>query len=276
MDVSVIFCCHSDYNGLRLWEGHAMPSPVAGRSVSGVLAEFRDKPELSSLAAELLWQAVAALRSAIHRAADTDLADLIAADSPTGGEAAASAIPGGEGGTAGQTLADATVRFQVEHIRHTIEQSDGNMSRAADRLGLNRSNLYRRCGNWGWFCRSPAVGRGAISAAETNDLCYWPIRRVGRGAPCEAWSRAPPQNVMITANGGVSLLDPPYHSCTTQTRNGDGRLQWMPIDIELDVLAIHEPKALLAQLVERLTLNQKVEGSSPSGGTTKAFHSNEL
>ena len=137
-----------------------MPSPVAGRSVSGVLAEFRDKPELSSLAAELLWQAVAALRSAIHRAADTDLADLIAADSPTGGEAAASAIPGGEGGTAGQTLADATVRFQVEHIRHTIEQSDGNMSRAADRLGLNRSNLYRKMRQLGMVLPESGGGEG--------------------------------------------------------------------------------------------------------------------
>jgi len=41
-------------------------------------------------------------------------------------------------------LTDATARFQVEYIRHAIEQSDGNMSRAADRLGLHRSNLYRK------------------------------------------------------------------------------------------------------------------------------------
>ena len=43
-----------------------------------------------------------------------------------------------------QSLADATTQFQVEYIRRTIEQSRGNMSRAADRLGLHRSNLYRK------------------------------------------------------------------------------------------------------------------------------------
>jgi Nif-specific regulatory protein len=43
-----------------------------------------------------------------------------------------------------QTLADATTRFQTEYIRRLIAQSEGNMSRAAERLGLHRSNLYRK------------------------------------------------------------------------------------------------------------------------------------
>ena len=43
-----------------------------------------------------------------------------------------------------RSLADATARFQTDYIRRTIEQSAGNMSRAADRLGLHRSNLYRK------------------------------------------------------------------------------------------------------------------------------------
>jgi Nif-specific regulatory protein len=43
-----------------------------------------------------------------------------------------------------QPLADATTQFQIEYIRRVIEQSAGNMSRAADRLGLHRSNLYRK------------------------------------------------------------------------------------------------------------------------------------
>ena len=43
-----------------------------------------------------------------------------------------------------QTLADATVRFQVEYIQRAIEQCGGNMSQAAARLGLHRSNLYRK------------------------------------------------------------------------------------------------------------------------------------
>ena len=45
----------------------------------------------------------------------------------------------------------------------------------------------------------------------------------------------------------------------------------MPIGIELGASPGGESGALLAQLVERLTLNQKVEGSSPSGGTPQAL-----
>ncbi|OHB73135.1 MAG: hypothetical protein A2V70_18515 [Planctomycetes bacterium RBG_13_63_9] len=42
------------------------------------------------------------------------------------------------------SLSEATARFQVEHIRRAIDQSGGNMSRAANALGLHRSNLYRK------------------------------------------------------------------------------------------------------------------------------------
>ena len=41
-------------------------------------------------------------------------------------------------------LADATSQFQMEYINCQIEQSGGNMSLAAARLGLHRSNLYRK------------------------------------------------------------------------------------------------------------------------------------
>ena len=44
----------------------------------------------------------------------------------------------------GQPLVDATNRFQIEYIHRQIEQSGGNMSLAATRLGLHRSNLYRK------------------------------------------------------------------------------------------------------------------------------------
>ncbi|MGA2259500.1 MAG: sigma 54-interacting transcriptional regulator, partial [Thermoguttaceae bacterium] len=44
----------------------------------------------------------------------------------------------------GRNLSDATARFQIEYIRRTVEQLGGNMSRAAERLGLHRSNLYRK------------------------------------------------------------------------------------------------------------------------------------
>jgi Nif-specific regulatory protein len=42
------------------------------------------------------------------------------------------------------SLADATRDFQQHYIRKTIEASRGNMSNAAKRLGLHRSNLYRK------------------------------------------------------------------------------------------------------------------------------------
>ena len=43
-----------------------------------------------------------------------------------------------------EPLADATRNFQVEYIRRMITRSGGNMSLAAERLGLHRSNLYRK------------------------------------------------------------------------------------------------------------------------------------
>ena len=43
-----------------------------------------------------------------------------------------------------QSLADATTRFQVEYVRRQIEQSGGSVGLAATRLGLHRSNLYRK------------------------------------------------------------------------------------------------------------------------------------
>ncbi len=42
------------------------------------------------------------------------------------------------------TLADATREFQVEFIHKTIESTRGNMTLAAEKMGLQRSNLYRK------------------------------------------------------------------------------------------------------------------------------------
>lgn len=41
-------------------------------------------------------------------------------------------------------LADATRRFQIEYIKRQIGNSRSNMTLAAERLGLHRSNLYRK------------------------------------------------------------------------------------------------------------------------------------
>jgi len=45
---------------------------------------------------------------------------------------------------AGLTLNEATEQFQSDYIRRAITDADGNMSKAAKRLGLHRSNLYRK------------------------------------------------------------------------------------------------------------------------------------
>ena len=41
-------------------------------------------------------------------------------------------------------LPEATKRFQVEYIKKHLERARGSMSEAAERLGLHRSNLYRK------------------------------------------------------------------------------------------------------------------------------------
>jgi Nif-specific regulatory protein len=41
-------------------------------------------------------------------------------------------------------LARATDQFQIEYIKKNIERARGNMSEAAKRMGLHRSNLYRK------------------------------------------------------------------------------------------------------------------------------------
>ncbi len=41
-------------------------------------------------------------------------------------------------------LSEATTKFQTSYIRKAIDLAGGNMSRAAEQLGLHRSNLYRK------------------------------------------------------------------------------------------------------------------------------------
>ncbi len=42
------------------------------------------------------------------------------------------------------TLNEATTEFQIEYVRRTIERCGGNMTDAAEILGMHRSNLYRK------------------------------------------------------------------------------------------------------------------------------------
>ncbi len=48
-----------------------------------------------------------------------------------------------------ESLAEATRRFQCEHVRRAIAAERGNLTRAAGRLGLTRANLYRKLAGLG-------------------------------------------------------------------------------------------------------------------------------
>jgi DNA-binding NtrC family response regulator len=43
-----------------------------------------------------------------------------------------------------QTLADATAGFQIRYIEQQIKAAQRNITQAAERMGLQRSNLYRK------------------------------------------------------------------------------------------------------------------------------------
>jgi DNA-binding NtrC family response regulator len=82
------------------------------------------------------------LRNTIERVSYLCSEDVIRAeDLMLGGPIAGS--PGSRAELVG-TLSDATKQFQMEHINHAIDACRGNMTDAAARLGLHRSNLYRK------------------------------------------------------------------------------------------------------------------------------------
>ncbi|MDC0934726.1 sigma-54-dependent Fis family transcriptional regulator [Pirellulales bacterium] len=56
----------------------------------------------------------------------------------------AGSIDAGERISTDATLGDATRQFQQQYIQQVIDLAKGNMSNAAKRLGLHRSNLYRK------------------------------------------------------------------------------------------------------------------------------------
>ncbi len=107
----------------------------------------RRTPSLSAAAQQQLlnhrWPGnVRELRNLMERLAylssgdRIEIEDLAFIDTAGGGESAALDL--------GTTLSDATRKFQQEYIRQMIDNTKGNMSQAAKRLGLHRSNLYRK------------------------------------------------------------------------------------------------------------------------------------
>ena len=141
----------------------------------------RKPPELTAAArkrlAEHPWPGnVRELRNLMERLAYLAVGDRIEAEdlafilSPRGPAALIDDL--------GQTLSDATARFQIEYIRRTIEQLGGNMSRAAERLGLHRSNLYRKMRQLGMDVPD-AAGRGRRTGFQPVDVTVkFPTRRI--------------------------------------------------------------------------------------------------
>ena len=118
------------------------------------LADFsrkarRKMPRLTASAKRRLlghtWPGnVRELRNLMERLAYLSESDKVDAD-----EVASILTPGGEAPPAiavDASLTEATNQFQVDYIQAAIKQSGGNMSDAAARLGLHRSNLYRKMG----------------------------------------------------------------------------------------------------------------------------------
>jgi Nif-specific regulatory protein len=116
------------------------------------LADFslkarRKMPRLTAAAKRRLvghtWPGnVRELRNLMERLAYLSESDMVDAD-----EVAFILSPGGEAPVTiavNEGLTEATNQFQVDYIQAAIKQSSGNMSDTAERLGLHRSNLYRK------------------------------------------------------------------------------------------------------------------------------------
>jgi Nif-specific regulatory protein len=120
----------------------------AGRAVPQFTPEARERLEAHP------WPGnVRELRNLMERLAYLSTGDRIEA-----GELAFILAPRGESPAGSRfegTLSDATTQFQTEHIRREIERSSGNMTMAASRLGLHRSNLYRKMRQLGMGTSEP-------------------------------------------------------------------------------------------------------------------------
>jgi transcriptional regulator with GAF, ATPase, and Fis domain len=109
----------------------------------------RPTPEFTSAARRRLlehpWPGnVRELRNLMERLAYLATSDRIDADELAFILAPQSQREGADPIPADLPLADATAEFQMRYIRQVVNEVEGNVSQAADRLGLHRSNLYRK------------------------------------------------------------------------------------------------------------------------------------
>lgn len=107
----------------------------------------RAVPKISPAAARRLrehaWPGnVRELRNLMERIAFLSTNDPIGVEDVSLG--AATRPAGGETMELGLPLSEATDEFQIDYIRRNVEAAGGNVSQAASRMGLHRSNLYRK------------------------------------------------------------------------------------------------------------------------------------
>ena len=65
-------------------------------------------------------------------------------------------------------LRDAREQFEKQYFLHHIRREEGNMSRVADRVGLERTHLYRKLKQLGIRPSRQGRGRRRLSVASAS------------------------------------------------------------------------------------------------------------
>lgn len=126
---------------------------LAEHFMATLAGEYGRRPKRFSTAAltrlrDYRWPGnVRELRNVVERLLIMVGADTVEAGDiglPVDGESAAVGLPEPVTPGAGRTLAEARERFERDYILGVIAAHDGNMSRAAEALGVERSNLYKK------------------------------------------------------------------------------------------------------------------------------------
>ncbi|MFB3852516.1 MAG: sigma-54-dependent transcriptional regulator [Vicinamibacterales bacterium] len=118
--------------------------------MQGFAREYGRRAKRLSIDATLAMQRypwpgnVRELRNVVERLMIMVPGDTITADSMAFLEGAVPGVTASPICQERATLQDARARFEREYILRTLSANDGNMSRTADVLGVERSNLYRK------------------------------------------------------------------------------------------------------------------------------------
>jgi hypothetical protein len=79
-------------------------------------------------------------------------------------------------------LTEATRRFQVAYIKKHIARTRGNITDAAENLGLHRANLYRKMRQLGMTASVTKTGKPRRKAAKKKAVTRKPSRKTNKKA----------------------------------------------------------------------------------------------